>query len=119
MRQHARCCDNTRATPFSRKLQREGCARAPQRDARPAYFFVAAAHAAIERRRGAARARDAAAPAGKAGAAVALVPGAYVGQLLAPPGQRVPDAAFEQHVAARGPAARTGSAARGSHGRLV
>lgn len=72
----------------------------PQRDTRPAYFFVAAANAAIERRRGAVRARDASSP--SPGPAPALVPGAYVGQLVArggpPAGARVPDLAFEQHL---------------------
>ncbi|KAK9839808.1 hypothetical protein WJX81_003235 [Elliptochloris bilobata] len=75
-----------------------------QRDARPAYFFVAAANAAIERRRGAARARDAAPATGALASAPALVPGPYVGQLVtrdgSPPGQRVLDAAYERHSAA-------------------
>lgn len=74
----------------------------PQRDARPAYFFVAAANAAIERRRGAARARDASPSSPNPSPAPALVPGAYVGQLVArggpPAGARVPDLAFEQHL---------------------
>lgn len=86
-------------------LQADSVCHGPQRDARPAYFFVAAANAAIERRRGATRARDAAPAAANAGAAPALVSGAYVGQLVArgapPAGQRVPDAAFEQHLAVR------------------
>lgn len=58
-----------------------------QREAQPAHFFLGAAHAAVERRRAAQRARELR-PMGAAAAAPAVVPGAYVGQYLAADGLR-------------------------------
>ncbi|KAK9904998.1 hypothetical protein WJX75_007420 [Coccomyxa subellipsoidea] len=59
----------------------------PQREAQPAFFFLGAAHAAVERRRAAQRARELRL-AGAAAAVPAVVPGAYVGQFLAVEGAR-------------------------------
>ncbi|BDA49831.1 probable trafficking protein particle complex subunit 11 at N-terminal half [Coccomyxa sp. Obi] len=59
----------------------------PQREAQPAHFFLGAAHAAVDRRRAAQRARELR-PTGAAAAAPAVVPGAYVGQFLAAEGLR-------------------------------
>ena len=58
-----------------------------QREAQPAFFFLGAAHAAVERRRAAQRARELRL-AGAAAAVPAVVPGAYVGQFLAVEGAR-------------------------------
>ncbi len=58
-----------------------------QREAQPAHFFLGAAHAAVERRRAAQRARELR-PMGAAAAAPAVVPGTYVGQFLAADGLR-------------------------------
>jgi hypothetical protein len=56
-----------------------------QRDAQPAYYFLGAANSAIERRRAAQRAHEAAGAAADAGtpAPAHVAPGEYVGQFVA------------------------------------
>lgn len=53
-----------------------------QPDAQPAHFYLGAAHAAIERRRAAQRARELRPPGATSAAALQVSPGAYVGQYV-------------------------------------
>ncbi|KAL3154981.1 hypothetical protein ABBQ38_011508 [Trebouxia sp. C0009 RCD-2024] len=68
----------------------------PQRDCHPAYFFLCAATACIERRRSAQQLREAQPPLGsqRAGAPAGVVPSRGVGQVVKEGGQRLTDAEF-------------------------